>query len=347
MINVKITTAAPNWPIIEQSPNSAGIWNNCKFFVNQSVKRVDWWVVFDNMAKKERVICPPENTIFVGAETEYIKKYDQKFLNQFGTVVTCQRNMEHPHKIYTQQAHLWHIIGQFGKAKDGVFVRGKFLPAYDELKSMKTIPKTKLMSVVAANKTYTEGQRLRREFINKMKEHFGDRLDVYGTGINPVMDKWDGIAPYKYYLAIENSSVPHYWTTVLADAYLAGAYPLYYGDPNIHDYFSKDALTVIDIHDIEGSVKTIEKIISENHFEKHLADIWEARRLVMDTYNIFPLIADLVNRLPASNDYKPTTLKPQPKPWLKWKITGILRKHKKLYRVVRKIKHFRASDKIR
>ena len=56
--------------------------------------------------------------------------------------------------------------------------------------------------------------------------------------INPIEDKFDALIGYKYHLALENSVIPDYWTEKLADSLLAWCKPIYYGCPNINDYFS-------------------------------------------------------------------------------------------------------------
>lgn len=91
---------------------------------------------------------------------------------------------------------------------------------YDDLKGLKTPTKTKLLSVIISDKSFTEGHLKRHDFLQAIKKHFGDQLDIFGRGFNYVNDKWDAIADYKYHVAIENSQYPHYWTEKLADAFL-------------------------------------------------------------------------------------------------------------------------------
>ena len=33
----------------------------------------------------------------------------------------------------------------------------------------------------------------RMEFIEKLKKHFGDKVDLFGRGIKEVADKWDAL----------------------------------------------------------------------------------------------------------------------------------------------------------
>jgi len=80
-----------------------------------------------------------------------------------------------------------------------------------------------------------------------VKDYFGERIDIFGRGINEIEDKWDALDRYKYHIALENSVVEDYWTEKLSDAYLAGCYPIYYGCPNIEKYFDISSLARINI----------------------------------------------------------------------------------------------------
>ena len=338
-ITIRFSTSSPQAYLIRFTPGSKGLWGDFRFIVDEPVRTADWWVVLDNVVEKQTTQCPPENTLLVTHETENIKRYDQKFIDQFNWVITCQRDMKHPRKIYTQQAHLWHV-GWLGSGS-GVDPkeRKNLLVTYDKLSAITQIEKTGLLANVTSYKSRTSGQAMRREFLGKVKEHFGNRFHMFGAGIEHIRDKWDGIAPYRYYLAIDNSYIEDYWTSNLADAYLGGAYPIYYGHPSVFNYFSKDALTLIDIHDVEESIKTIEKVVQENYYEKHLKDIWEARRLVLDKYNIFALIADTIASLPQGNTPRQITLNPEYKPVFKKRLIEIIHKVPLLNVVAKKIHH--------
>jgi len=159
---------------------------------------------------------------------------------------------------------------------------------------MHTVPKSKLMSVITSSKDFTEGHQKRLNFVRRLKDYFGADIDVFGRGIREVDDKWDAISPYKYHIALENSVYPHYWTEKLADVYLSGAYPIYYGCPNLEDYFPAASCTQINIDDEEGAIRTIQECIREQRYEASLDRIIEARNLVLDRYNLFALITQLV-----------------------------------------------------
>ncbi len=162
---------------------------------------------------------------------------------------------------------------------------------YDDFK-MPSIPnKTKLISVISSDKSFTEGHRKRLKFVEGLQNHFGENIDVFGRGINDFADKWGVIAPYKYHVALENSSCDNGISEKIYDSFLGGAFPFYYGCKNISDYFSLKSFVSIDIDDIDKSIKIIESSISNQTYEISVKDIQRSKNLILDEYNIFNLMS--------------------------------------------------------
>jgi hypothetical protein len=311
MINVKLTL--PPWPIARQTPGQSSIWNNCRFFCNTDTERCDYWFVLEGLdRKKDTTLCPKGHTVLITCEPPTLKTYKTDFLRQFATVITCHSKLDHPNPVLQQPGLPWHI-GR--RQRDHLNV--SFSNDYDQLKAMKPISKTKLISVITSSKLLSDGHRKRYEFAKLLKTHFGEKLDLFGRGLNEIEDKWDALAPYRYHVAIENSAVNDYWTEKLADAFLAGCHPIYYGCPNIGRYFDLSSLTPIDINHPEKAIAIIEACIAKNQYEASKDLIWGARTMVLDRYNLFALIADYIEtRMCQSSDTPPpfvkTTIRKEP-----------------------------------
>lgn len=290
MIKIKLSTDFPYEPIERQTPGRRAIWGDCQFFINSPINECDFWVVYNGVLHKETALCPPQNTILITGEPPSITNYSSAYAQQFARVVTCHTNIAHPRLKRDQTGLCWHVGRVLLDIKAN---KSKVNLDYDALKAMHSFPKTKLMSVITSSKDFTEGHKKRLHFVNRLKEHFGSDIDVFGRGIREIDDKWDAVYPYKYHIALENSVVPYYWTEKLADAYLAGAYPIYYGCPNLEDYFPDGSYTRINIDDVEGSIRIIENCIREQRYEMAQDKIKRARDLVLDKYNLFALIAEL------------------------------------------------------
>jgi hypothetical protein len=326
MIKIKVSTNSPNFDWKKQTPNNDGIWGNHKFvFYDPSIqfsrtnvlrkplgtnggtagtarrtgaKPYDYWIVYEDLISPETAFCPLKNTILITGEPPTKKKYHPKFLQQFATVVPTTPR-------YT---------------------------AFGSTRGERHSKHTALISVICSNKTFTRGHRARIKFIKKLKNYFGNSLDFFGRGFREIDDKWDAIAPYKYHIVLENSFYKNYWTEKLSDAFLASAYPIYYGCPNIHEYFPS-GLTQINIHKPEKAFKIIEQIIGNKIYEKNIKNIDQAKKLVLNKYNFFPRMAKFCK--PTNFSKKEITLYPQE---YFYKQDNFLKK------VIRRSKHFFSGE---
>ena len=276
-----------------------------RFYINEFVENPDFWVV-RNKAVRNRESCnvAPENTILFTTEPKSILNFPVKYVNQFGMVCSCQETLKHRNVIYTQPMLPWFVGWHDKNGKPEITMD------YDFFANTKAPEKTKLISVITSNKAFTKGHYDRINFVEKLKKHYGDKLDVFGRGFNSFKDKWDALAPYKYHIALENSSAKYYWTEKLSDCYLTGTYPVYYGCTNLNEYFPDNACKTIDIHQFDKAVEIIDKTIADNEFEKNVELLNECKRLVIDDYNLLNMIAKYCDRLNPESPKCIITLRP-------------------------------------
>ena len=304
-MRVKVSNEYPEDPFLRQTPGGLGIWDDCQFFFDEAVTDCDFWVVYENLRKTEVANCPRSNTVLLTGEPPAVKKYPQKFTNQFGHIITCHRDIRGKDVSFSQTALPWHI-GHSYRIKETKLIT----KTYDELSRMGNIPKTKKVSVISSAKLMTEGHRKRLDIVMRLKDYFGDGIDIFGAGIYPIGDKWDAIADYKYHIVIENSAVKDYWTEKLTDCYLAQSYPIYFGCPNLTDYFPAGSFTPFNIYDFAGAVHIIEHVLVNNVYEKSLGDLILARDLVLNTYNFFPVMTDFIHSHFDSEKAEKVKIKP-------------------------------------
>jgi hypothetical protein len=303
MIRVKVTTTFPREPIIRQIPGSLGIWQGCEFIVNRPVEECDFWVIYEGLLEPEATRCAPEHVIFFAGEPPGIRHYRNKFLQQFGIIITSHQDGGHPCVRHHHQSQPWHV--GFDKQT------GLTNKTYDDLQSIKSFRKPKLLSVVCSSKAISAGHRLRLRFLEALKAHFGSDMDVYGTGFNAIADKWDAVFPYKYHVAMENTRVPHYFTEKITDSYLGWAYPLYYGCPNLGEYFPPESFRQFDISEPKKALKIIDDAISGNTYDDSQEHLRVARELVLEKYNLFAAIASLVHEYGSDSKAREIRLLPE------------------------------------
>ena len=290
MYKIKVSTSFPDWPLIRQTPGSKGIWEDAQFFFNSEAGEYDAWIVYDDVLSTEETVCPKENIILITGEPPQLKNYLPDFLSQFSAVITSHANMSHPRRILYQQSLPWHV-GRKQRNHHNV----AFAKSYDELRTMMDIPKSRVLSVLVSAKNHTEGHAKRIEFVKRLKKYFGSEIDVYGRGINEIEDKWDAIAPYKYHIALENSLAEHYWTEKLSDVFLSETFPIYYGSPNVDEYFPAESYRTIDINDFGSAVHTIINTMNNDVYEKSIQSLKKAKLLVLEKYNLFPMVLNYIN----------------------------------------------------
>jgi len=233
------------------------------------------------------------------SEPQSVVNFPKKYCNQFGMLYSCQPQLTHRNIVYGQALLPWYV----GLTRPQEFT-------YDYFINNPFPKKAKLISVITSNKAFTRGHQERIAFVEKLKQHFGDAIDVYGRGFNDFADKWDVLKDYKYHIAIENCSTNYYWTEKLSDCYLAGCYPIYYGCKNIHDYFSEKSLSVIDIKKPDEAIKKIESILSNNVYENSIPALNESKLLVLNKYNMFNVIANCCDKLDLNATKEKVTLYP-------------------------------------
>lgn len=284
MITVKLSTPLFGMPqevlanVLKQTPSCSGRWEGVQFYANTDIESCDFYIVFEGLEKKEKILCPPANTIFVAAEPSSLKRYDESFLAQFATIITCQRGIRHGNICYNQPGHTWFIKKN-----------------YDELTQIASVRKSKLLSIVTSNKQESEGHRQRYEFCMKLKEYFGDSADLYGRGINEFEDKWDVLAPYKYSVAIENYIEPDWVTEKIGDCFLAHTFPFYYGAPNISKYYKEESFVSIDIDNFELSFRKIEEVVAnEFHYKNSLSVLLDSKTRYLNNVSLVPMLHNFI-----------------------------------------------------
>jgi hypothetical protein len=152
-----------------------------------------------------------------GITTEHIRSV----INDFDVILTHDENIL---RSFPEKAKLIPLAGSWIRPEN-----------------MKMHPKTKDVSFIMSNKNRTDGHKLRHSVLSRLRTE-KIPVDVYGRGINPISSKEDGLKDYKYSIVIENTSRKNYFTEKIVDCFNVGTIPIYWGCPNIGDFFSEDGI---------------------------------------------------------------------------------------------------------
>jgi hypothetical protein len=254
------------------TPGCKGEWNN--IVGTPVVEEADYYVILDKLPA-EYSHLDPERRLLFQREPPYISNvfYEQDCEFKFG--------YDRVHHAST-----WYIR-----------------KSYDELLSMKYEPKPKKLSAVVSGKDWSMGHSLRLRFATAFAKKYPRLIDLYGRGLDvpeewckgEVDDKFDALKDYRYSLACQNGQEENYFTEILIDCFLAWTVPVYWGCPNIYDYFPEESLELIDIRDIDN-IDRIPEIIDKPVSGIRIKALAEARERVLNRYNFWPTIYDVFER---------------------------------------------------
>lgn len=129
--------------------------------------------------------------------------------------------------------------------------------------------KNKNLSIIASEKDWAPGHKLRHKVIERYK----DKIDgIFGRKYNPVPTTSDALLNFRYCLVIENRKQDFYFSEKIIDALLCGTVPIYYGCPSIGKFFNADGIIQFDTID---ELETILNNLSPEDYNSRLAAIKE------------------------------------------------------------------------
>lgn len=122
--------------------------------------------------------------------------------------------------------------------------------------------KTDMCSLIASARNQLPGHQLRHQVVAEMRKS-GLDVVILGRGYRPFGPKEEGLAPFRYSIVIENSSELSYFTEKIVDACLCRSVPIYWGAPDIGDYFDLNGLIVC--HSLEEINEAVRRMSVEGY----------------------------------------------------------------------------------
>ena len=113
--------------------------------------------------------------------------------------------------------------------------------------------KSKLLSLIASNKTWTIGHKLRHIIAQNIKDKYP--VDLWGTGYRPFGKNASGesaaaikegksepLQDYYFSITVMNAKHDNYFTETLVDVFRHGTIPIFWGCENIGEYFNEKGI---------------------------------------------------------------------------------------------------------
>ena len=314
MLDVKVSTRGSGKSLdVSQFIGPVGnVLDGCRFHINEHCDRADVWFVIEDLDDDDtHCRVPDQAVIFLSAETSWPNGFfdtnaaNAAFMDQFSWIYTWL-DVYRSNVTATIPFLPWMVNANHGSSVSQPHERD--LTFLGELPG---VPKERELSVICSAQSATPGHQQRLRFVTALKEHFQDRLDWYGNGIQPISTKWEGLAPYRYSIAIENHMAINVVTEKLWDPLLAYTLPLYAGAPNARELLPADSFVELNIADLNGSIEMIESLLSENLYESRIDAIRQARAEILGPLNVYSRIAGLAQEWAGRGEERPVQLAPR------------------------------------
>jgi hypothetical protein len=268
-----------NWTgidLMRQSPGGRGEWDGIRF-TEEPVEACDYLLVSNYLPHDVTVTVPPTRIwSYIG---EPPRPHANAWHRAHGTrwihrIFTVDPRFQGPKYVHAQPALPWWVER-----------------SYDALAAMSPPQKPRRLSWITSAERDDPGRARRMAFCDRLRTRID--FDLFGRGFTPVGDKWDALQPYRYSLAIENDATPWYWSEKIADCFLAWTMPIYWGCDRIGEYFPAEAFFRVEIDDPDAPER-IAAFLAEDPYASRREAIAEARRLVLERYQLFPFWANQI-----------------------------------------------------
>lgn len=274
-----------------QSPFDSGVWSNIE--ICDSFDKADLYIVFwgGGPSPHERLKrCPPHSVLNFTRESSRCIPDPRVFGEE---TIYC----EWPTNALNLQ--VWGADGPNPHERTR---------HYHEVIGAPFPKKTKLLSWITGGGYASPGTRNRIDFMKRFTDEYPGILDLHGRNTDefdlssiedykgPLESKWAALDPHEYTFAFENTYEPNYMSEKFNDAILAGCIPIYWGMTNIGDYYPEGSFVEVDITEKDAPEKVM-RILESGYREEHLNDLYFARHLLINRYQFWPALCDLINRL--------------------------------------------------
>ena len=277
----------------KMTPNCSGKWKNMTAITDPM--NADYCLVFDNYLG----IYPHKRTIYFG-QHPYVEEHSPYF-RTFQDRMNC--------------------VARF--SLDKYFNPGEWWikHTYDELMALEPPKKIKKLACIMTYQTHKSMYEQRVKFMQTFTKQCKD-YDLYGRPeekfrANPDFtevykgalghNKPDGLKgehligkelliDYRYSLEFDVGPTRNYLSERFYDALLLWTMPIYFGSQNVHEYISSNAFHYVNIYDSLDTTKVI-NIINSDSREQNITAMKEARDLLLNKYQTWPYVHEIVNNL--------------------------------------------------
>lgn len=176
--------------------------------------------------------------------------------------------------------------------------------SFQDLNEMPSPIKLKPCSWITSGIDRTENHRKRLDFLKLLRSQdltfdlYGRDLPAWAYANGRLNNKWYGMAPYYYNLAIENYAENDWYVSEkLWDALLSWCLPIYYGGSAADKLLPPGSFLRLPSLDEKGLAYIQEVIASPDVWYEAKAAIAEARQIILHKLNLLNWLSEYVDRI--------------------------------------------------
>lgn len=164
------------------------------------------------------------------------------------------------------------------------------------------------LSMIVSNKENTELQKARYRFAQVIHQTFSSsgKFQIYGRGVREIPDTAIALDNFRFSICMESIEANDYFTNRLINCILSETIPLYWGCPNIEEYFSilKNPLLRLDPYDMRSSIQKISFILqnSENLYNSFREQLLQDKKAYLEKYHKVKVMSNMSNEIMNSYD---------------------------------------------
>lgn len=269
-----------DWPDLRrQTPNHDGVWEGVCFAMD-TIRACDGLVVLNNRLAQPFSTRVKGHNVWALMQEPYVKGVTDWMAEKhdaFDKIFSHHLPLAGDKYVRSHPAIPWHV---------------NF--TYNELVNLPVMEKTRPLSWIVGNVKDLPGHVKRWRFLERLRRDRSIDIDLFGKAVRPIEYKNQGLIPYRYSLAVENTCTADYWTEKIADCLLTWTVPIYYGCPNLEAYFPEDAFIRVDIEKPQQALARIREIIAHDDWNARVPALAEARELILNRYQLFPHLCALM-----------------------------------------------------
>lgn len=137
------------------------------------------------------------------------------------------------------------------------------------------------LSFVKSNKNQLPGHKLRHEIVKIINGN--NTYEVFYPQ-KRIKTKKELFTDTMFHITIENSRFNNYFSEKIVDCFMSYTIPIYWGCPNIGDYFNMDGVIVV--NNIE-EIKEVLNNLSQSFYEERIEAVKENYKIAYDKYGFF------------------------------------------------------------